>query len=205
MVSNDDINERLKAKREGTELPKEESKSSNSNNTTPEKSGIMGTWNQQSNGIKALSIIAFCCIGILIIGAIGAMMMPSHNSTSTDQQNTSTPATTTQQNTSTPPITAQPTATTPQPTTVTIAQLYGSSIAEGTTVKVTGKVVQSDGYNLRLENSNYQDILVTGSGLSAYEDQKVTIVGTYSGPTSYTTVMGGERTVPSITDAQIVK
>lgn len=93
---------------------------------------------------------------------------------------------------------------TPTPQTVTISQLYSGSVSEGTLVKVSGKVVQSDGYNLRIENSNYKDILIQGTGLSAFEDQKVTVIGTYDGASSYTTVMGGERTVPTIKDAKIV-
>lgn len=94
-----------------------------------------------------------------------------------------------------------PAAQTPQ--NVTISQLYSSSIPQGTYVKVTGKVLQSDSSGIRIENSDDQDILVEGSGLSAYEDQSVTVIGTYSGPSTYTTVMGGDRTVPTITDATI--
>lgn len=47
------------------------------------------------------------------------------------------------------------------------------------------------------------DGVTQGLSLSAYEDQTVTVVGTYSGPSTYTTVMGGDRTVPTITHATI--
>lgn len=90
-----------------------------------------------------------------------------------------------------------------KPTEVTISQLYGSSIKEGTLVKVTGTVLESDGYNLRIENSDGQDILVQGWDLEAYEDQSVTVIGTFIGPTSYETVMGGSRTVPTLDDGKI--
>ncbi|MGZ7109187.1 MAG: hypothetical protein ACXVHW_09480 [Methanobacterium sp.] len=161
--------------------------------------GITGWWNKQGKGMKIGSVIGLCCIGLLVVGFIGAMMTP--NTTSSNQTTAAVPTNT---STSTPATTTPtPAPAAPTPEEVTISQLYGSGIAKGTLVKVTGKVVQSDGYNLRMENSNYQDILVEGSSLSAYEDQSVTVVGTFDGPTSYTTVMGGQRTVPTIKNAKI--
>ncbi|MBF4474266.1 zinc ribbon domain-containing protein [Methanobacterium formicicum] len=94
--------------------------------------------------------------------------------------------------------------TTPTPTVVTISELNSGSVAEGTLVKVTGTVSQSDGYSLRIRNSDYQDILIEGTGLSAYEDQTVTVTGTYTGPSTYTTITGAARTVPTIEDGKIV-
>ena len=88
------------------------------------------------------------------------------------------------------------------PTTVTIPQLYDGSIAQGTYVKVTGKCIQSDGYRIRMGTTK-QDILVTGTNLNAYEDQQVTVQGTFAGPTSYDTAMGSSRTVPTIENAKI--
>jgi hypothetical protein len=38
-----------------------------------------------------------------------------------------------------------------------------------------------------------------------YEDHKVTVVGTYIGPESYTTVHGAARTVPCVSGAKIVQ
>ena len=112
-----------------------------------------------------------------------------------------------------PPAAPAPAATTPtpaapaaptEPTTVTISQLYGTSITEGTLVKVTGTVIESDGLRLRMENSNGKDIMVEGLGLDAYENDKVTITGTFYGPSTYDTAMGGSRTVPFIENGTIV-
>lgn len=161
------------------------------------KSGIMGWWNKQGKGTKIGSIVGVCCLGLLIIGLIAGMGSPDQT-TSTSNTTTSTASSTPASST---PVVASTPVNTPQ--NVTISQLYGSSIAEGTTVKVTGTVIESDGYNLRIENSNGKDILVEGTGLSAYEDQSVTVVGTFTGPTSYTTVMGGSRTIPTINDAKL--
>ncbi len=154
--------------------------------------GPMGWWSKQSTKGKALiGIVGICCLGLILIVGIGGLLSPE-NTNATPQSSQSN-------------VTSTPTTTPADtPKTVTIAQLYGSSIAKGTYVKVTGTVLQSDGYNLRIKNSAGKDILVEGSDLSAYEDKSVTVVGTYDGPTSYTTVMGGERTVPSIIDAKIV-
>ncbi len=148
--------------------------------------------------MKIGSVIGLCCVGLLIFGIIGAMMIPS--STNSNSTIASVPTNT---STSTPAPAPAPAPAAPTPEEVTISQLYGSSVAKGTLVKVTGTVSQSDGYNLRLRNSEYQDILVEGSGLSAYEDQSATVIGTFEGPTSYTTIMGGQRTVPTIKYAKI--
>lgn len=154
--------------------------------------GPMGWWSKQSTkGKAAVGIVGICCLGLILIVGIGGLLSPD-NTNATPQSSQSNASST------------QTTTSADTPKTVTIAQLYGSSVAKGTYVKVTGTVLQSDGYNLRIENSAGKDIMVEGSDLSAYEDKSVTIVGTYDGPTSYTTVMGGERTVPSIIDAKIV-
>lgn len=200
MVSNDDIKDRLKLKREGTELAKENIRTEDLNDTTQNKSGIMGWWNKQGTGMKIGSIVGICCVGLLIIGLIMAMASPDQTSNATTS---SASASDSGSNVTTSSSSTSSAANAPK--TVTIAQLYGSSIPEGTYVKVTGTVVQSDGSNLRIENSDYKDILVEGSDLSAYEDQSVTVVGTYEGATSYETVMGSDRTVPLIDNAEIVK
>ncbi len=146
--------------------------------------GPMGWWNKQSTkGKAAVGIVGICCLGLILIVGIGGLLSPD-NTNATPQSSTATSAVTTK--------------------TVTISQLYGSSVAKGTTVKVTGKVFQSDGSNLLIENSNGQDVLVQGDDVEAYEGKSVTVTGTFDGPTSYTTVLGSERTVPTITDAQIV-
>ena len=175
----------------GTDLSNvtDTSTSTESENTS---GGPMGWWSKQSTKGKALiGIVGICCLGLILIVGIGGLLSPE--STNATPQSSQSNVTSTQTTTS---------ADTPK--TVTIAQLYGSGISKGTYVKVTGTVLQSDGSNLRIENSAGKDIMVEGSDLSAYEDKSVTVVGTYDGPTSYTTVMGGERTVPSIIDAKIV-
>jgi len=147
--------------------------------------GIMGFWDKQSTkGKAAIGIAGICCIGLIFIIVIGGMIAPDQNT------NTSTQSATTTSNT---------------PTTVTITQLYGSSIAKGTYVKVTGTVLDSSGTTLRIENPDGQDIMVEGNSLSAYEGHSVTVVGTFYGPSAYNTVMGSSRTVPTITDAKIIK
>lgn len=173
----------------GEELPEATSK--------PSKTGVIGAWwNKRGSGAKVGIIIAgICCIGLIAIVVLAGMASPD-KTTSTNTATTTTQPTNTQTST-------QTTSTEKTPTTVTISQLYSGSVAKGTYVKVTGTVLQSDGYNLRLDNSDSQDILVEGSGLSAYEDQSVTVVGTFSGPSSYTTTLGSERTVPTITDGKL--
>jgi hypothetical protein len=90
------------------------------------------------------------------------------------------------------------------PTAVSISDLYGNNIDSYTYVKVSGKVVQSDEYSIRMKNSKGQDILVEGFGLFAYEGKTVTVTGIFIGPSSYTTVSGASRTVPTIRDGKIV-
>lgn len=148
-----------------------------------------GWWGKQSSGAKAAILIAgICCIGLILMIGIGGMLSP-------DKSTSNTTATTTSTSTST--------STTNTPTEVTISQLYSGSVAKGTTVKVTGKVLQTDGSRLRMENTEGQDILVEGYNLNAYEDQSVTVIGTFYGPSTYSTAMGSSRTVPTVTDAKI--
>ena len=90
------------------------------------------------------------------------------------------------------------------PTQTTIAGLYNNEVTTGTTVQVTGTVLQSDGQRLRISDANGKDIMVEGSSLNGYENQKVTVKGTFTGPNSYDTAMGSSRTVPFIEDATIV-
>lgn len=163
----------------------------------PEKSGIMGWWSKQGKGMQIGSLVGLCCLGIIVLAVIGGMGS-SDQTTSSDANSSS------DTNTSSTTDNSDSSSSAEKPKTVTITQLYGSSITEGTLVKVTGTVLQSDGTSLRIENANGDDILVEGTGLDAYEDKKVTIVGTFDGPTSYSTVMGAERTVPHIINAEIV-
>jgi len=57
--------------------------------------GVIGWWNNTSNGGRALGIIGVCCVGILIIFAIASMVSPDKNTaTNTTPTNNTTPTTT---------------------------------------------------------------------------------------------------------------
>ncbi|WJI10449.1 hypothetical protein FGU46_10295 [Methanobacterium sp. CWC-01] len=55
------------------------------------RSGPGGWWGEQTNLVKALSIIGVCCLGIIIIFGISAILSPDSNTSTT----TTTPTTTT--------------------------------------------------------------------------------------------------------------
>jgi hypothetical protein len=54
-------------------------KPSTSNNKQKSTGGIFETWNEQSNGVKALSIISVCCIGLILIFGVIVMFSPYKN------------------------------------------------------------------------------------------------------------------------------
>jgi len=54
-------------------------KPSKSNIKQKSTGGIFETWNEQSNGVKALSIISVCCIGLILIFGVIAMFSPYKN------------------------------------------------------------------------------------------------------------------------------
>lgn len=166
------------------------------NDGKPEKSGIMGWWNKQGKGMKIGSLVGLCCLGLIVIAVISGMGA-SDQTTSSDSNSSS--------DSSSPSDSSPSSSASTTPKNVTITELYGTSITEGTLVEVTGTVLQSDGTSLRIKNANGKDILIEGYDLDAYENKKVTVVGTFDGPTAYTTVMGGERTVPHIINAEIKK
>jgi len=56
--------------------------------------GIFETWNEQSNAIKALSLIGICCVGILLIVGITGMFAPDKNTTNVPSTATPTSAST---------------------------------------------------------------------------------------------------------------
>lgn len=103
----------------GTEL-KGKTNEVKSNATTGD--GLTGYWNKQNNGGKATIVISVCCVGLILLVAIGAMVSPDKTTTTPSTTNTTTtPATTTPAtNTTTTP------ATTPS----------SSSSASGTQVQV---------------------------------------------------------------------
>ena len=50
--------------------------SKNNNNKQKSTGGIFETWNEQSNGVKVLSIISVCCIGLILIFGVIALFSP---------------------------------------------------------------------------------------------------------------------------------
>jgi len=58
--------------------PSKNNNNNNNNNNNKQKStgGIFETWNEQSNGVKVLSIISICCIGLILIFGVIALFSP---------------------------------------------------------------------------------------------------------------------------------
>ncbi len=97
---------------------------------------------------------------------------------------------------------------------VTAAELYsdnGSLV--GKPVKMEGELIDTGSSTIRVKgidmssgyNLDDHDVLVTGNfgNVTAYEHDDVYVYGIFKGSTSYKTVMGAERTVPSIGNAWI--
>ena len=63
-------------------------KPSKNNNKQKSTGGIFEKWNEQSNGVKALSIISVCCIGLIIIFSVIALFSPDTQN-NLSKQNTS--------------------------------------------------------------------------------------------------------------------
>ena len=57
------------------------------------KSGFMGWWNNQGNGVKAISVLGACCVGLIVILTVIGMIFPDAAMTNTTN---TTPPTTTQ-------------------------------------------------------------------------------------------------------------
>ena len=66
----------------------------------PSKGGPLGWWSEQTNLVKALSVIGICCLGLIVIVGISAILSPDSNTSTT-----STPATTQ----TTTPVQTEPT------------------------------------------------------------------------------------------------
>jgi PBP1b-binding outer membrane lipoprotein LpoB len=89
----------------------------------------------------------------------------------------------------------------------TINGLYKNAPALGTNVQVTGTVLQSASDFIIIRNSDLQTVYVSldfSNNKTAYEDQSVTVIGSFSGPTQYTTVSGAPKSIPGIDHAKIV-
>lgn len=54
------------------------------------KGGPVGWWSEQTNLVKALSIIGICCVGLLVIVGISAILSPDSNTSTTTSTPTST-------------------------------------------------------------------------------------------------------------------
>ncbi|WP_308572152.1 zinc ribbon domain-containing protein [uncultured Methanobacterium sp.] len=142
---------------------------------TPKKpyEPLLAWWGKRDKTGKIVTVGVACLIGLLIIvGATGIFSQDTNKGTPID---------------------------------VTIDQLYDSNIAKGTYVQVRGEVIESDGNKIRMRayssgdsrsDNDRRDILVLGG--FAYEDDKIIVNGTFIGPYTYSTVMGGSRTIPAI-------
>ncbi len=117
-------------------------------------SGVTNWWNKQSKGGKtAIGVVSVCCLGIILIIAIGAMASPDNTSTTPTNATTSTTPTTTDTN---------------NPTTSTSDS---SSSASGVQVKVTSSGSWSGSYG---DTSGQQS--VDGSGTKTYQMDNPDIV-----------------------------
>ncbi len=88
MVSNDDISKKLEEKRKGTR---------NHDENINGSSETEGWWKKQGTGVKAaIGIVGVCCLGILLIVGLSAMMSPDKTTSTSTQSSTVQPTTTTQ-------------------------------------------------------------------------------------------------------------
>ena len=55
------------------------------------KIGLVSWWNGQNNRAKALSVIGVCCLGLIIVVAIGGMISPDKTTTNVTTPNVTTP------------------------------------------------------------------------------------------------------------------
>ena len=164
------------------------------------KSGIAGWWGEQSNIVKGLSVVGVCCLGLILILGISAMLSPDSNTSNT--------------------TTSTPTTTTPTPTPVESESEYKASCKSisfdelnknpnghaGERVKLTGTVVQiMESYgstDIRMDvNDNFGDtVYVTYDGTtSALDDDSITIWGEVYGSYTYESQANYQITLPRIT------
>ena len=129
----------------------------NVNSSKTSGSGATNWWNKQTKGGKtAIGIVSICCLGIILIIAIGAMASPDNTSTTP-----TTPTTT--------PTTTTPTTTTT--TTPTTSSSDSSSSASGVQIKVSSSGSWSGSYG---DSSGQQS--VDGSGTKTYQMDNPDIV-----------------------------
>ncbi|MDP3014440.1 MAG: zinc ribbon domain-containing protein [Candidatus Subteraquimicrobiales bacterium] len=160
--------------------------------STTTNGGIMDFWDKQGTGAKVgIGIGGLCCIGIIFIVVLFGLFS-GESSMSADQikQNAQS---------------------------VTPDTLYNDRGAlVGKPVAFRGEVIQSSSGVLRIAQINIDQygfnqgrdkvILVEGdtSGLTIYDKDVVDVYGIFKGQTSYTTVLGAEKQVPSVKQAIIV-
>ena len=126
--------------------------------------GISGFWNKQNNGGKAAIVIGVCCIGLIILVAIGGMLSPDKNTAT----NTTTPSTTT------------PATTTPATSGgITILSNSGKYDSVGV-YHITGEVKNTGA-------SDAQYVQIVGTGY----DSSGNVVGTDTGYASFDTIPAG--------------
>ena len=127
-------------------------------------------------------------IGLLGIGLIMLIVLASGCTSSGDNNST------TSQNTA-PPVNT------------TINGLYNNAPSVGTNVQVSGTVFQAGGTFLIIEDANSKMVYVTldsSNSKTAYEDQKITVVGSFEGAHEYETASSAARSIPGIINAKIV-
>ncbi len=144
MVSNDDIGKKLEEKREGIRNPDENINGS---------SGTKGWWKKQGTGAKAaIGIIGVCCLGILLVIGLSAMMSPDKTTTTTQSSDVQ-PTTTTQ------PVASNTSSTTSQPT-ASASQDY---------VEVSYSGGSWDGSITVQSGNNEEEINFDGSGTKRFD------------------------------------
>lgn len=91
--------------------------------------GLKGWWNEQGSGIKALSIIGLCFVGLLLIAGISGMMAPDKTTAQSAVANTSNS-----------PSNSLSASSTPQSNAITVKNLEVTSGGYGD-YDVTGEII----------------------------------------------------------------
>lgn len=150
--------------------------------------GIMGWWNSQGTGVKIASVVGVCCVGLIIVGLIAAVMIPDMN----PANNTSVPA-----NNSTSTVTKNTT----QSTSSSPSSSSSSSPSSTSAAKVTQIRVSYDGEWQGAYGDKTGWITVEGTGTRTY-----TLDGTNEGVGATfekTDMMPGTLTVDIIQDGVV--
>lgn len=152
---------------------------------TTKTGGIMGWWNSQGTGVKIASVVGVCCVGLIIVGLIAAMVIPDTNSTN---NTTSVPT-----NNSTSTVTKN---TTPSTSSSPSSSPSSTSAAKVTQIRVSYDGQWGGGYG---DKTGW--ISVEGTGTKTY-----TLDGTNEGVGATfekTDMMPGTLTVDIIQDGVV--